>query len=107
LLLAAVAAGGVGVLSWVVLFPAANVVPAVDHISPQALSAHAPAGQRGQGKGQSYASPSRSQAPLSRSYSQPPRTYAPPSGSSARPHGSLPAPTATGAAAAPTTTSQA
>jgi Glycosyl hydrolase family 26 len=90
LLLGALGAGGVGVLSWVVLFPAANVVPATDHISPPALSAHAAAGHRGQGEGQTYAPPSQ--------------TYAPPSTS---PQGSLPAPTATGAAGAPTTASQA
>src|SRR5262245_37229762 len=101
LVLGALAAGGVGALSWVVLFPPAGVVPAVDNISSQALTAHASAAQHGQARGQAGGHAS---APLSRSYSQPPRSYAPPSNQA---DGSHPAPTATGTTAAPTTTGQA
>src|SRR6185437_4920908 len=103
--LAALAAGGVGALSWVVLFPPAGVVPAVDQISSQALTAHASAGHGGQGGSHSaYSAPPRTYASPPRTEAQPPRTYAPPS---TGPDGSLPVSTATGSAAAPTTTSQA
>src|SRR5689334_22985425 len=80
LVLGALAAGGVGALSWVVLFPPAGVVPAVDQISSQALTAHASAGHGGQGGSRSaYSAPPRTYASPPRTEAQPPRTYAPPS----------------------------
>ena len=95
LVIGALAAGGVGVLSWIVLFPAASVVPAADRVSSQGLTVHAPTANPGQ-NGQSYASPLPSGAVPSGYYSAPPRTYASSSGS---PHGSASSPAATGATA--------
>src|ERR1700754_802048 len=80
LVLAALAAGGVGVLSWVTLFPAASVVPAADSVSPRGLTAHAPARAPGAGSGQAFASPLPSGAAPPGYSSAPPRSYAPPSG---------------------------
>jgi Glycosyl hydrolase family 26 len=91
LVLAALAAGGVGALSWVVLFPGAGAVPAADPVSPQALTARALPGQHGQ----SYASPLPSGAVPAGYYSVPPRVYAAPGGGSAG--AAAPAAAATGA----------
>ena len=90
LVLAALAAGGVGALSWVVLFPGASTVPAAERVSPQGLTAHALPGQHGQ----SYASPLPSGAVAAGYYSAPPRTYAAPAGSS---RGTVPASDSRGA----------
>ena len=84
LVLAALAAGGVGALSWIVLFPGASAGPAAERVSPQGLTAHALPGQHGQ----SYASPLPSGAVAAGYYSAPPRTYAAPAGAS---RGTVPA----------------